>query len=94
MKSLVEFMTKDPLLCAGKFNQNFTHKTAQKKWEMITAELNTLPGAEKSWDKWKKVKIFVYCKYPIAPLIINTIKTVLIDVQITLISYIHTKKYR
>ncbi|KAF0713986.1 Myb DNA-bind 5 domain-containing protein [Aphis craccivora] len=56
MKSLVEFMTKDPLLCAGKFNQNFTHKTAQKKWEMITAELNTLPGAEKSWDKWKKTE--------------------------------------
>jgi len=63
MKSLVEFITKDPLLCAGKFNQNFTHKTAQKKWEMIAAELNALPGAEKSWDKWKKVRMFVYCKY-------------------------------
>jgi len=39
----------------------FTHKTAQNKWEIIAAELNALPGAEKSWDKWKKVRNFVFC---------------------------------
>ncbi|KAL5234549.1 hypothetical protein ACI65C_001959 [Semiaphis heraclei] len=55
MRSLVKHMTKDPLLCAGKFSQSFTHKIAQKKWEIIAAELYALPGTEKSWDKWKKI---------------------------------------
>ncbi|XP_022161163.1 uncharacterized protein LOC111027209 [Myzus persicae] len=54
MKTLVELMSKDPLLCAGKFTQTFTQKSAKQKWEVIAEQLNALPGAEKSWDKWKK----------------------------------------
>jgi len=54
-KSLVELMTKDPLLSAGKFTQTFTQKSAKQKWEVIAEQLNALPGAEKSWDKWRKV---------------------------------------
>lgn len=30
-------------------------KIAQARWQEIAIELNSLPGAEKSWDKWKKV---------------------------------------
>ncbi|CAI6355853.1 unnamed protein product [Macrosiphum euphorbiae] len=55
MKSLVDLMVKDPLLCAGKFIPIYTQKTAKQKWQIIADQLNALPGAEKSGDKWKKV---------------------------------------
>lgn len=55
MKYLVDLMAKDPLLCAGKFTPTFTQKTAKQKWEIIAEQLNALPGAQKSGDKWKKV---------------------------------------
>ena len=35
MKSLVDLMAKDPLLCAGKFTPTFTQKTAKHKWQII-----------------------------------------------------------
>jgi len=63
MKTLVDLMAKDPLLCAGKFSQTFTHKIAKKKWEMIAVELNASPGAEKSWEKWKKVSYILTCTF-------------------------------
>ncbi|KAL5237153.1 hypothetical protein ACI65C_004563 [Semiaphis heraclei] len=54
MKLLVELMSKNPQLCSGKFSPSFTHKIAREKWENITEHVNSLPGAQKSWDKWKK----------------------------------------
>jgi len=59
MKSLVDLMAKDPLLCAGKFTPTFTQQTAKQKWQIIADQLNALPGAEKSGDKWKKVSYLV-----------------------------------
>lgn len=55
MRTLVELMSNDPRLSAGKFSANFTKKIAKARWKDIANELNSLPGAEKSWEKWKKV---------------------------------------
>lgn len=55
MKTLVELMSNDPKLSSGKFSANFTKKIAKARWEDIAIELNSLPGCEKSGDKWKKV---------------------------------------
>lgn len=63
MKTLVELFTKDLQLCSGKFTQTFTHEIAKQKWENIAIQLNALPGAEKSWDKWKKVSYLLHFTY-------------------------------
>jgi len=55
MNTLVELMSNDPKLSAGKFSENFTRKIANARWEEIAIELNSLPGCEKSGYKWKKV---------------------------------------
>ncbi|CAI6376683.1 unnamed protein product [Macrosiphum euphorbiae] len=54
MRYLVDLMANDQQLCSGKFTKSFTHKIAQQRWESISIQLNALPGAEKSWNKWKK----------------------------------------
>lgn len=59
MKLLVELLSVDPQLNAAKFSANFTHNTARGRWENIASQLNALPGAEKSWEKWKKVSDIV-----------------------------------
>jgi len=58
MKTLVELLSNNPRLNSGKFSANFTKQIAKARWEDIANELNSLPGAEKSWEKWKKV-IFI-----------------------------------
>lgn len=55
MRTLVELISNDKELCAGKFSKTFTYKVAKQRWENIAIHLNALPRAEKSWDKWKKV---------------------------------------
>lgn len=55
MRYLVDLIANDQQLCSGKFTKSFTHKIAQQRWESISIQLNALPGAEKSWNKWKKV---------------------------------------
>ena len=45
-------------LLSGKFSSSFTFKTAQKRWEEIAESLNTMPGAVKNWNKWRKVSFF------------------------------------
>lgn len=55
MKMLVELLGLNPALMSGKFTATFTQKIAKKMWEEIAWELNALPGADKPWDKWKKV---------------------------------------
>lgn len=59
MKRLVECISNDMELGAGKFTTSFTHKIAKERWEKIAVELNALPGAEKPWDKWKKISIYI-----------------------------------
>ncbi|XP_003243647.1 uncharacterized protein LOC100573445 [Acyrthosiphon pisum] len=54
MRYLVDLMANDQQLCSGKFTKSFTHKITQQRWESISIQLNALPGAEKSWNKWKK----------------------------------------
>lgn len=58
MIMLVELLALDPRLMAGKFTASFTQKIAREKWEAIAFTLNAMPGADKSWKKWKKVISF------------------------------------
>jgi len=55
MKMLVELLRLNPELMSGKFTANITQKVAKEMWEEIACKLNALPGADKPWDKWKKV---------------------------------------
>jgi len=55
MKLLVDLLAEDPQLMAGKFSSTFTQKIASARWEAIASQLNAMPGAEKTWCKWKKV---------------------------------------
>lgn len=59
MKRLIELVSNDPQLVAGKLSSNFTYKIMKERWKQIADELNALPGAEKSFDKWKKVERFL-----------------------------------
>jgi len=63
MKFLVDQIANDPQLCSSKFTKTFTHKIAQQRWETIAVQLNSLPGAEKDWQKWKKVINLIRCRY-------------------------------
>jgi hypothetical protein len=49
MKTLVELMSNNPRLNSGNFFANFTKQIAK---EDIANELNSLTGAENSWEKW------------------------------------------
>ncbi|XP_025198804.1 uncharacterized protein LOC112599981 [Melanaphis sacchari] len=52
--ALVEFMEAHPELQKGKFSPNFTHKQANYLWNDISLELNTMIGANKNAEKWRK----------------------------------------
>jgi len=54
---LVDFMETNKELTKGKFSTNFTHKNAQHLWQKITLELNSMIGATKTTEKWRKVTI-------------------------------------
>lgn len=56
-EALVEFMENNMDLKRGKFTSSFTHKKAQHLWEQITQLLNSMVGANKTADKWRKVII-------------------------------------
>jgi hypothetical protein len=58
MKTLVELMSNNPRPNSGKFSANFIKQIAKARWDDIANELNSLTGAENSWEKWKKV-IFI-----------------------------------
>ncbi|KAK5639253.1 hypothetical protein RI129_011745 [Pyrocoelia pectoralis] len=53
-KMLVQLVKNEKELLAGKFTSTFTYKTAQKKWIEIGATLNSVPGAQKDWNHWRK----------------------------------------
>lgn len=56
-EALVEFMENNTDLKRGKFTSSFTHKKAHNLWEQITQLLNSMVGANKTADKWRKVII-------------------------------------
>ena len=58
MIALNGFLKVDPQLLSGKFSSTFTFKIAQKRWEIIAESLNAMPGAVKSWNKWRKVSAY------------------------------------
>ncbi|CAI6375264.1 unnamed protein product [Macrosiphum euphorbiae] len=53
-EALVEFLENNVQLKKGKFNSQFTHKNAQQLWEQIASNLNSMIGANKTADKWRK----------------------------------------
>lgn len=55
--ALVEFMVAHPELQKGKFGPNFTHKQANALWNEVAQELNSIIGANKNAEKWRKVSI-------------------------------------
>lgn len=61
--SLVEFMEANDELNKGKFSSTFTHKISQNLWNKITVDLNSMIGATKTADKWRKVSINDYYIY-------------------------------
>jgi hypothetical protein len=65
-QSLVEFMEANPELNKEKFSSTFTHKISQNLWNKITVDLNSMIGATKTADKWRKVLIIItYIMYSI-----------------------------
>lgn len=54
MKTLVDLMTKDSLLCAGKFTQMFKQKTAKQKWEVIAEHLTRYQKQKKAGVNGRK----------------------------------------
>lgn len=54
---LVNFMEDHPELQKGKFGPIVTHKQANLLWNELAMELNSIIGANKNAEKWKKVSI-------------------------------------
>ncbi|CAH1104536.1 unnamed protein product [Psylliodes chrysocephalus] len=42
-------------LISGKFNQKFSYKDSENKWQKIAATVNAVPGSQKDWKHWKKI---------------------------------------
>ncbi|XP_050059873.1 uncharacterized protein LOC126551143 [Aphis gossypii] len=47
-------MVAHPELQKGKFGPNFTHKQANALWNEVSQELNSIIGANKNAEKWRK----------------------------------------
>lgn len=55
-KAMLQYlMNNNPSLMEGTFTQDFSHNTAQLLWLEIATELNSIPGARKTWMQWKRV---------------------------------------
>ena len=55
---LIFFMEMHEVLKLGKFKKDFTFKKGVKLWQEATDSLNSIPGAHKTWEKWRKVSHF------------------------------------
>ncbi|CAH0564419.1 unnamed protein product [Brassicogethes aeneus] len=53
-KEIIEFMERNPALEHGKFNNDFTFKSARTLWMSLSDSLNAIPGAQKDWKQWRK----------------------------------------
>ncbi|CAH1106877.1 unnamed protein product [Psylliodes chrysocephalus] len=47
-------MADHPQLLSGKFTQNFTASSAKSMWKELESELNSMAGAKKDWQQWRK----------------------------------------
>lgn len=54
-RALIECIEDHPDLKCGKFTKDFSYKKRQALWEEITSNLNSMPEANKNWEKWRKV---------------------------------------
>lgn len=52
---LINFIEQHHELKSGKFTSNFTVKQGQSLWVEVAKNLNAVPGARKTWQKWRKV---------------------------------------
>lgn len=50
-------MEDHPELKRSKFTKDFTYKKGKQLWEEVASNLNAMPGANKNWEKWRKVSI-------------------------------------
>lgn len=50
-------MEDHPELKCSKFTKDFTYKKGKQLWEELASNLNSMPGANKNWEKWRKVSI-------------------------------------
>lgn len=54
---LIALVNSNPKLISGKFTSDFTKNKSQQLWTTISGELNQIQGAQKTWDRWRKVSI-------------------------------------
>lgn len=52
---LIAHLQLDVELSEGKFSCTFAKKEAAKRWIEIAEDLNSIPGAIKTWVEWRKV---------------------------------------
>lgn len=52
---LIEFVEEHPELVSNKHTNQFTSANAQRLWQEVCVKLNSTPGAEKTWQEWRKV---------------------------------------
>ena len=55
-ESLVEFVAEHPKLRTGKFDATFTFKDSGRLWTECAVILNGIPGSQKDWKSWRKVR--------------------------------------
>uniref|UniRef100_A0A6P7F4N7 Regulatory protein zeste n=1 Tax=Diabrotica virgifera virgifera TaxID=50390 RepID=A0A6P7F4N7_DIAVI len=53
-KVLVEYIKTKPQLSSGRFTQDFSQKDSEQLWEDLTNTLNSMGGAIKPWQSWRK----------------------------------------
>ncbi|KAJ8926656.1 hypothetical protein NQ314_020958 [Rhamnusium bicolor] len=51
---LIQYVEEHRELQSGKLSQQFTFKKAQCLWKELANILNSMPGARKDWEKWRK----------------------------------------
>lgn len=56
---LIALVNSNPKLISGKFTSDFTKNKSQQLWTTISGELNQIQGAQKTWERWRKVIICV-----------------------------------
>lgn len=54
---LIALVNSNPKLISGKFTSDFTKNKSQQLWTTISGELNQIQGAQKTWERWRKVSI-------------------------------------
>lgn len=56
--TLIEFVESNPELVSQKHSNQHTNASARRLWQKIAVKLNSISGASKTWEEWRKV-----CEY-------------------------------